>query len=71
MVGLPPRGATCPGGKINWDTGFKLTEVYFFKQTVEMQIKPFYSQQEYITGQQLSCERQSTIHCLSMEHFTE
>ena len=21
MVGLPPGGATCPGGKINWDTG--------------------------------------------------
>ena len=19
---LAPRGATCPGGKINWDTGF-------------------------------------------------
>ena len=24
---LAPRGATCPGGKINWDTGVRITEV--------------------------------------------
>ena len=25
---LAPRGATCPGGKINWDTGTKFREPY-------------------------------------------
>ena len=23
MVGLAPRGTSCPGGKINWDTGIR------------------------------------------------
>ena len=24
---LAPRGATCPGGKINWDTGMKIVNL--------------------------------------------
>ena len=26
---LAPQGASCPGGKINWDTGLKLARVTF------------------------------------------